>query len=161
MMTLRFKARGCRLSRTDSQGEPAQGTRGYLRCEFDLDGEWDGAAASARFADQSGRAFSVPLSGGACAVPDAATWGRWFGVSLAGGAGDVRMATNGVTVMQARAPAGACAGGSASAGALATDAEVLAHFGIGTGGEEAPEASGPYATDAEVLAHFGMAGERG
>ena len=98
MRTLHFTAEGQRLSRTDSW-RPVAGSSGYLRCEFELGPEWEGLDVTARFSAPGGAYAEVPLSDGACDVPDEVAQGSFWRVSLSGeGGGSVP--TNQVTVFQ-------------------------------------------------------------
>lgn len=98
MQTLTFKAEGQRLERTDKL-KPVVGSKGYLRCEFELDEEWDGMNIAVRFITKCCEKAAL-LEDGACMVPDHSARGKWFKVALMGVDDKTVITTNAVTVFQ-------------------------------------------------------------
>ena len=98
MQTLTFKAEGQRLERTDKL-KPVVGSKGYLRCEFELDEEWDDLDVTIKFLSR-GSEMSIPLDDGGCMVPTHATRSKWFQVALLGMTEEIMIKTNSVTVFQ-------------------------------------------------------------
>lgn len=98
MRRLLFSVDGQYLAKKGDFTGVTAGSKGYLRCRFELsDPEWLTAKKIAVFNDEYAVAVSVE---GECAVPDEVTDGKCFKIYLAGQNGKTRMVTNRVLIEQ-------------------------------------------------------------
>ena len=98
MRMLKFTVEGQKLAKCGDFTGVTAGSKGYLRCRFELsDPEWLTAKKIAVFNDEYAVAVS---SKGECAVPDEVTDGKCFKVYLAGQNGKTRIVTNKVLIEQ-------------------------------------------------------------
>lgn len=97
MKVLKFKVSGQSLVPVDIPEDIAPGTRGYLRCEFDVSGEsaWTGCSLIAEFNGDE----AVMVRNGRCNIPDSIASRTIFKVKLYGLRGKrYRIVTNDVVV---------------------------------------------------------------
>lgn len=100
MRRLIFAVSGQQLAKHGDFTGVTAGSKGYLRCHFELsDSEWLAAKKIAVFNDE--HAVTVGADG-ECAVPDEVTDGKSFKVYLAGQNGKTRMVTNKVLIEQVK-----------------------------------------------------------
>ena len=99
MRTLIFAVDGQKLAKDGDFTGIAAGSKGYLKCRFELAGDWAKAKKIALFNGE----YPVAVdSFGECLVPDEVTDGRSFKVRLAGQSGKMRMLTNQVLIEQVK-----------------------------------------------------------
>lgn len=100
MRRLIFAVTGQQLTKHGDFSGVTAGSKGYLRCRFELsDPEWLMAKKIAVFNDE----YTVAVSAeGECNVPDEVTDGKSFKVYLAGQTGKTRMVTNKVLIEQVK-----------------------------------------------------------
>lgn len=77
------------------------GTKGYLRAEFSVSGEWVGCRMAAIFSCMR-KEYPRPIKNGSCVIPaEALEWDN-FGVRVVGQRDSYRITTNEVKVKQER-----------------------------------------------------------
>ena len=75
--------------------ETAEGTREYLRAEFDFSEEWEGTVKTAFFRGADGNTYTQLLENDACTVPAVALAAPWrVGVSVSGTLGETVITTD-------------------------------------------------------------------
>lgn len=100
MRTLTFAVDGQKLTKHGDFAGIAAGSKGYLKCRFELQGsDWVKAKKIALF---NGEYPAVVDGAGECLVPDDVTDGRSFKLYLAGQNGTMRMVTNQVLIEQVK-----------------------------------------------------------
>lgn len=99
MRTLTFAVDGQKLTKHGDFVGITAGSKGYLKCRFELTGDWVKAKKIALF---NGEYPAAVDSFGECLVPDEVTDGRSFKLYLAGQNGKMRMVTNQVLIEQVK-----------------------------------------------------------
>lgn len=85
MRVLKFIVRGQKIEKDagcDFSGLVA-GTKGYLKAEFQFDGEWDGCRKAAVFT-KFAKDYPAPVINGACEIPEEALDYKYWGLRVIG-----------------------------------------------------------------------------
>lgn len=100
MRILEFAVDGQKLSKKGDFSSIVRGTKGYLKCDFDLSAiDWSGYKVVAVF-ERRNKEFCVPVINGSCNVPDEVTDGSYFKIRIVGAKDTIRITTNKVLVSQ-------------------------------------------------------------
>lgn len=100
MRNLQFTVNGQRLSKDGDFSNIVKGTKGYLKCIFNFEGnDWIGYKVVAVFWN-SKIEYAVPVLSNSCMVPDEVTDYSNFKMKLIGARDNCRITTNKVLISQ-------------------------------------------------------------